>query len=285
VCREASRGSKSDDTPPSADAVLAAWAARRHGLVTSAQFAAAGLSPGAISHRVATGRLHRHYRGVYSVGHAHLSPEGRWLAAGDGAALSHVCAGKHIRIWRGGTDGIDVVAPRRRNVPGVRIHFCRRPDRRDVTTRNRIPITTVPRTLIDLTDVLTAHQFANVIHEAQYRNRYNPRAVEAAMARANGRPNLKVLEHAIALNNQGSAGTRSAAEDHFLTQLSSSDLPPPLVNQKIEVDFHRPDQNLVVELDGPGHDRPRTQRDDEARDRALARRGIEVVRIRAGGTG
>jgi hypothetical protein len=142
----------------------------------------------------------------------------------------------------------------------VRVHFCRRPDRRDVTTRNRIPITTVPRTLVDLTDVLTAYQLANVIHEARFHNRYNPPAVEAAMQRANGRPNLKVLEHAIEHNNAGSAGTRSAAEDHFLTRVVDAGLPEPLVNKKIEVDFHWP---------------------DEARDRALNDRGIEVLRVSA----
>jgi hypothetical protein len=135
------------------------------------------------------------------------------------------------------------------------VRRCRHLDPRDLTTRNRIPITTVPRTLVDLTDVLTPHQLANVIHEAQFHNLYVPRAVEAAMARANGRTNLKVLERAIELNALGSAG---------------------------EVDFHWPDHNLIVEVDGPGHNRPRTHREDAARDRALKDRGLEVARIRVG---
>jgi hypothetical protein len=84
--------------------------------------------------------------------------------------------------------------------------------------------------------VPTAHQLVNVIHEAQFHGLDTPHAVQAA----NGRANLKVLERAIELNAQGSAGTRSAAEDRFLTRVFAAGLPEPLVNQKIEVDFHWP---------------------------------------------
>jgi hypothetical protein len=82
-------------------------------------------------------------------------------------------------------------------------------DPRDVTVRDGIPVTTVPRTLVDLSDVLTAHQLANVIHEAAFRKLFDERAVRAAMTRANGRHNLHVLTKALELNAAGSAGTRS----------------------------------------------------------------------------
>jgi very-short-patch-repair endonuclease len=270
------------------DAAIARFAARQHGLITSAQLVAAGLSRAAVANRVSQGRLHRKFRGVYAVGHPASSPASRWLAAvlaaGDGAALSHLSAAVHWRIWRRSVCGIDVVVPRRRRGQrGFRLHWCRHLDPRDVLVRDRIPVTTVPRTLVDLSDVLTPHQLAFVIHEADLHDRYNRRATEAAMARANGRPNLAILEQAIELNAQGSAGTRSAAEDAFLTQLKDAGLPEPRVNTKIEVDFHWPDQDLVIELDGPGHNRPRTQREDQARDAALNKRGLAVVRLPATG--
>ena len=80
--------------PPWPDGVIAALAARQHGLVTIAQLHAAGLNNEAIGRRVARGRLHRVARGVYAVGHVALSREATFLAAvleaGEGAALSHL---------------------------------------------------------------------------------------------------------------------------------------------------------------------------------------------------
>jgi len=47
----------------------------------------------------------------------------------------------------------------------------------------------------------------------------------------------------------------------------------------VEVDFSWPDARLCVEVDGPAHARPRTRRQDIARDEALRRAGFEVVRV------
>jgi len=47
----------------------------------------------------------------------------------------------------------------------------------------------------------------------------------------------------------------------------------------IEVDFAWP--GLVVELDGPGHRRPRTQRQDAQRDAILEAAGYKVLRLTA----
>ena len=271
------------------DALLSAIAGRQHGWVTSAQLASAGLGYGAVANRVRTGRLHRRYRGVYGVGHRPLSREAEWMAAvlacGPGACLACLTAAVHLKVWRRRVIGIDVLVPTRHRGPsGVRVHRCRRLDPRDVTCRDGIPVTTLPRTLIDLGDALTAHQLANVIHEAAFRKLFDERAVRAAMTRANGRRNLDVLTKALALNAAGSVGTRSELEDRFLLLASGSGLPEPLVNTKvsdIEVDFHWPPLNLIVEVDGPGHARPRTGREDEQRDARLRVAGHTVLRILA----
>jgi hypothetical protein len=101
------------------------------------------------------------------------------------------------------------------------------------------------------------------------------------MARANGRRELHVLEQAIALHRDGSAGTRSGLEDAFLAGLPEW-AAPPRVNTSlldIEVDFHWPRERLVVEVDGPGHGRPRTQREDAVRQRKLEEAGYAVLRV------
>jgi hypothetical protein len=268
--------------PPPVDAIFAAVSGRQYGVITTAQLKAAGLNDSGVSKRVRARRLHRLYRGVYAAGHNRLSEEARYLSAvlsaGEGAALGHEVAARHWSIWRRRPPQIDVITPRqRRPRDGVTIHRCRTLDPRDVTRHRGIPITTVPRTLVDLAATLTAAQLANVIHEAAFRNLFHEPAVRDAIARAPGR-DLSNLHAALQAHASGSAGTRSALEDRFLAQTRTQ----PRVNEKvegIEVDFYWPDQNLVVEIDGPGHDRPRTKAEDARRDEALQRAGLTVVRI------
>jgi hypothetical protein len=136
--------------------------------------------------------------------------------------------------------------------------------------------------------VLTAAQLANVIHEAAFRHRFSEPATRAAMARANGRRRLNILERALELNARGSAGTKSGLEDRALELVQEAGLPEPLPNVKvpaggrnIEVDLYWPDLKLCAEVDGPGHARPRTRREDADRDRALQAAGVDVVRFSA----
>lgn len=102
------------------------------------------------------------------------------------------------------------------------------------------------------------------------------------MARAEGRQRLGVLERALKLSAAGSAGTKSESEDAFLHLLQSAGETEPLVNTELlgeEVDFHWPDRRLVVEVDGDGHERPRTQRNDARRDAMLSGAGRLVLRF------
>ena len=222
------------------------------------------------------------HRGVYAVGHARLSEKGAFnaavLAAGKGAALCGLSAAVFWQAWRRKVPEIHVLVPRdHRPHPGFVVHTTRHIHPSDITEHDGIPVTTMSRTLVDLTDTLTAHQLANLIHEAAFRNRFNRHATLAAMTRANGRRNLARL--ATALRTEG-AGTRSELEDRFLELIA--DLPQPKVNTMIaglEVDLAY--DGLVIEIDGPGHNRPRTRREDEARDATLRRAGYEVIRIRA----
>ena len=67
---------------------LSRLASRQHGVVVAQRSRGAGLIPRQIERRAADGRLCAVHRGVYAVGHAALSREGRWMAAvlacGDG---------------------------------------------------------------------------------------------------------------------------------------------------------------------------------------------------------
>ena len=281
---------------PSVDARIAAIASAQRDLITIAQLLGVGLTDGAVTHRVARGALHRRHRGVYSLGGAPLSPEAEHLAAvlacGPGSAIRSRSAARLFEVSRFPAPLIEVVSPRRRKVAGAGVHHCRSLIPRDVTDLDGIPITTVHRMFVDLSDVLTPHQLANVIHEAAYRGRYVEAAIRDVMERMNGRHKLAVLERAMELHRMGSAGTRSGAEDAFLRL----DLPEPLVNMHLldrEVDFHWPDRGrgrrdprAAVErgrrfrprrdtrrrgLHGPAFQRPRCLRARERGDRSNRR--------------
>jgi very-short-patch-repair endonuclease len=273
--------------PPARDAAIAWIAGRQHGVVTTAQLLAEGSDNARIARAVAAGRLHRVYRGVYAVGHRGLSREGRWmagvLAAGERAALSHLCAAALRAIRELRTDFVTVLAPKARRPKGpLRVYECRNLDPRDVTVWRGIPVTTVARTFVDLTDVLDAYELANVIYEADYLGLFDVAETWETMGRANGRHNLHVLEQALAINATGSAGTKSRRENAALRRARLAGLPEPLVNVKlegIEVDQYWPQWRLVVEVDGPGHRRARAKRMDAAKEAVLRAAGYDVVRV------
>jgi predicted transcriptional regulator of viral defense system len=201
-------------------------------VVTAAQLRELGLDSSASFKRTEAGTLHRIHRGVYAVGHPRLAEKGLWmaavLAAGKGAVLASLSAAVLWRISRWTPDEIFVLAPgKHRPRNDFRLQTCRHLDKRDVTWQHGIPVTTVARTLVDLTDVLTAPQIANVIHEAAFRKRFNEASTRTAMARANGRANLARLDKALELNARGSAGTKSELEDRFLTRARAAGLPEP----------------------------------------------------------
>jgi very-short-patch-repair endonuclease len=258
------------------NAQLAELAARQHGVVTAKQL---GMSSTSITKRIRAGSLHRVHRGVYAVGHARLSENGAFmaavLAAGRGAALCGLSAAVFWQAWRRKVPEIHVLVPRdHRQHPGFRVHTTRHIHPSDITEHDGIPVTTISRTLVDLTDTLTAHQLANVIHEAAFRNRFNRHATLAAMARANGRRNLAKLAQAL---EQEGPGTRSDLEDRFLELIPDLE---PKVNTTVEgLEVDVLIDKLVVEIDGPGHRRPRTRREDQARDAILKAAGYSVLRL------
>lgn len=266
-------------------AAVAALAARQHGVVSRAQLASIGVRSGSISWWIETGRLHRVRRGVFAVGHAALRREGTWMAAvlacGDGAVLSHRDAAALWELRPTARPRVDVTVPRSRAaVAGVDLHRSRRLDTVDVTRRERIPVTTVARTVVDLADVLGERGLESVLERAEALRALDVRAVEDARARAPGRRGHARLERAL---SRPPELTRSELERRFLKLCADHGLPAPGVNRRIaglEVDFLWRDRALAAETDGWAHHRTRSafERDRE-RDQRLAREGVRVLRF------
>src|SRR5687767_313142 len=165
------------------EARVARIASRAHGVVTRAQMSAAGITRDEIAHRVAVGALIRVHPGVYRVGHRAPSVEATYLAAvlacGEGAVLSGRAAGYLWRILKDAPPWPEVLTPTERRIEGIVTHRSRAPIR--ATRWKGVPVTTVPRTLVDLAAHLSLGDLAHVCHEAGVIHKTTPAQVVRAM--------------------------------------------------------------------------------------------------------
>lgn len=269
----------------SIDEALWRLAGRQHGVVSLAQLKAVGHDEFAVYRRVAAGRLHRLYQGVYAVGHMALTEQSRMLAAvvacGPGAALSHRSAGGLWGLVKG-KPAIEVTCRRARPPgPGVVVHRSTLA-RADRGTIDGIPVTSLARTVIDLADGLNDRQLADVVHEAEVRRLFDLNELKRAQERVPGRRGRHRLQRVLA-NWAPRPFTRSEAERRFLELCACHGLPTPRSATLIagyEVDFFFADAGVVVEIDGAAvHHTRRAFQEDRRRDRALAAQGLHVVRV------
>lgn len=268
---------------------LVALAERQHGVVARDQLRELGFGPGAIQYRLDTGRLHRIHPGVYAVGRPSLTREGHWMAAvlagGPGALLSHLSAAALWGLLRDHRRKIDVTAPgRRRHSRGeLVVHNVRRLHADDGDRLEGIRLTSVARTLLDLAEVVSPRRLARAIDEAERLGLFDLRAVDELCARSRGRRGLRALRRAIAGYRPMPAFTRSELERRFVEICDRAGLRRPAMNLFVagyEVDAIWPDRNLAVEVDSYEFHRTRAAFEaDRARDAALQRQGIRVLRV------
>ena len=248
---------------------------------------AVGVSKEEIRHRLHVGSLIREYKGVYRVGHRAPSVEARYLAAvlacGEGALLCGLAAGHLLRLVKGKPPPPEVMTLTERRIEGIETRRCRRMDPRDRTVYRGIPVTTVPRTVVDLAAVLVPDGLARACHEAGVLYRTTPRQVEALLARlpnAPGRANLReVLRGGVHV-------TLSKLERVFLSLLRGARLPLPKTNRPAgtkRVDCRWPEHRLTVELDSYRfHNSRYAWEQDRRREREARIRGDEFRRFTYG---
>jgi very-short-patch-repair endonuclease len=275
----------------SPDRAVAELAARQHGVVTRAQLASLGLGRGAIEHRLAIGRLYLIHRGVYTVGHPELTHEGRWMAgvlsAGRGAVLSHRSAAALWDLPSPSLKFVEVTTPVTRSPgTGILAHESLLA-RQEVTQHEGIPVTTVPRTLLDLAAVVSGPVLSRAFREAQVRRSATPGDVAALLDRHPGRRGNMAVRALLADARFGTGRTRSELEAAFTRFLRHCSLPAPRRNVhmqvggiELEADCIWPGARLIVELDGRAfHDTASAFEHDRSRDRALAANGWTVIRV------
>ncbi len=208
------------------------------------------------------------------------------LASGPGAVLSHRSAGQ---LWG--------VVPRTPVLPEVtrptkpwprpRVIAHRAllpPD--EVGVERRLPVTSVPRTLLDLAAVLTKRQLERALHEAEVgrlTDRLSLPDLLERYPRRRGVVNLRAL-----LAAKTPAGiAQSQIEELFVEFLDEHGLPRPRLNATLPIrgrllkpDCMWPAEGLIVELDGRAvHGTDHAFEGDRQRDRILLAEGWRSMRV------
>jgi hypothetical protein len=263
---------------------VAALAARQHGVVQHSQLVQLGLTKSTIRRWARAGRLHDIHRGVVAVGHSDLTTHGRFLAAvlscGPGAALSHETAAVLWGLRKPRGPRIDVTVTTEGGRGRRRLVVIHRSDLQpeEMTLGQAIPVTTPARTLLDLAGILTRRQLERTIDQADFLG-----LDLSGLAPRPGKRGGALLRAVLTAHVAGSTWTRSQLEERMLALCRSAGLPPPRINEYVagfEVDFHWPDQKLVVEIDDWSSHRGRGAFErDRHSDAALVVLGWRVVRI------
>jgi Protein of unknown function (DUF559) len=271
-----------------ADAEIAEFARRQHGVVGRWQLLSAGLSASQVKGRIARCLLHPVHAGVYAVGHPRLTTRAGWMAAvlacGRGALLSHRSAAALHGLLRadGSRPDVTTTETRRRGNARIRIHRTRRIGIADRATADGIPTTSIPRTLLDLAEVVDRRTLSRAFEEADRLGLLRLRDLEKQYELSNGRHRRRLFGSVLAAHTLP-PDVRSELERRFLELCEREGIAPPAVNVLVAghvVDCLWPAERLVVELDGFAYHRTRAAHErDHERDTALAIAGFSVLRF------
>ncbi|HMJ72800.1 MAG TPA: AbiEi antitoxin N-terminal domain-containing protein [Solirubrobacterales bacterium] len=266
---------------------LADLAEQQYGVVSIQHLEGLGYSRDTVSRASRSGRLHRLHRGVYAVGHKNLTWHSHCLAAvlacGPNALASHTSA---AWLWglltsRPGTFHVTAVT-RRHAKPSLRLHYARLADE-DRAVREGIPVTALPRTLLDLASTLSATRLDRVIERSEELRLFDLRSIDALLGSAGHHPGVSRLRHALAIYRHEPAFTRSRLERRFLELVKRAALPAPSMGFNeagFELDAYWQPERFAVELDVyETHGSRAAFESDRLRQEELKLIGIEMIRV------
>lgn len=267
---------------------MADLAERQYGVVSVRQLETIlGYSPSAVKREVAAGRLLRLHRGVYAVGHRLVPAHGRCLAAvlacGPNALLSHRSAAWLWGTTRYGPAPLHVTSPipRKPRLP-IELHHSRILTADDRAFEEGIPVTALPRTLLDCAAELRLSDVRRMLERSEERALFDLGPIENLLQRSGRHRGRRRLREAIALY-QPVPFTRSGFERLFFEAVLAAGLPRPATNfveAGFELDVYWPERRFAVELDTYAtHGTNAAFEQDHLRDEELKLSGIELIRV------
>lgn len=273
---------------------LAQLARRQHGLITSAQAAAVGLSGGAQKRRVRNGRWTRVVPGVFSLAGTADNWRQRTLAAvlsaGQGAVASHTTAAALFGLSCCKFQGVEITVPLGRSHRShlATVHETAFLNRGDMTTIDRIPVTRPARTLVDLAGSASKAVLEEAVDDALIRrlvtlDRLKARATALG---GSGRKGTLLLQEVLQCWTTGEMAEQ-VAEMRMVRRLLAGELPKPVLQYMVHdvkdrfvarLDAAYPEEKVGLEMNGfRWHGSPRRFALDPQRTRRLAALGWLIL--------
>jgi hypothetical protein len=191
--------------------------------------------------------------------------------------LSHRDAAAAWGLRQESGSRFDVTLPfRRKPTPGIRAHYARLPAD-EVTTVDGIPVTTVPRTILDVAAAEPPRVAERMVHEAEVLRLTDPLSLPDLLARYPGRPGTPAIRAILADQQLGMGVPKDVFVAAFIDFLDESRLPRPQLNVWLTIDGHLHEidglyrrERLAIELDGrAAHDTAKAYEADRVKDRRL----------------
>jgi very-short-patch-repair endonuclease len=162
------------------------------------------------------------------------------------------------------------------------VHRPRQLSDADRTVNERIPVTTVARTIFDLPYTVGATALESAFRTAARRDLLDFSSLDALIRRGKGRRGVGQLSSLVA-EYRPVPENASDLEDRFLHLCRQHGLPMPAVDVVVagyEADMYWRKAGLIVELDGWEFHKDRAAfEQDRARDAAHLLAGIRVIRV------
>jgi very-short-patch-repair endonuclease len=154
----------------------------------------------------------------------------------------------------------------------------------DVTVRNAIPVTTLPRTILDLALTVSPKRLKSALRQAERLHRLDLQTLRVTLDASPARSVKHArLRRALDTYVPGAAGTEADVEMAFLELCAAHRLARPETQVRVgryRADFMWPEIRLVVEIDDrQSHDGYVAFKEDRFRDRTMKAAGLEVLRF------
>jgi hypothetical protein len=274
------------------DGCTLALAAKQGGVITRVQAMRCGLTPGAIKHRLRLGRWELVVRSVYRL--IDMTDARDLIRAAISAlpdsVVSHEAAAEihGVRRVRIGIPAVSVHSRTTHTFPGVNVHRNHDLAASHIEIHGDLPVTTLPRTVIDLASILHPEHVADIVTDLITEKRLTVEALGEVFdgVACRGKPGVTTIRGILEARGSGRDANASALERKGLAVLLGGGLPVPLLECAIPWDTARrfdacyPEWKIAIEWDSRRwHLREDAFDRDRARDRSALLLGWAVYRF------
>jgi hypothetical protein len=180
---------------------------------------------------------------------------------------------------------LDVTVPiRGHRRPDVEIHHSTILEEEDRTISEVVPVTAVPRTLLDVASRRETRRLNHAVERAERLDLLDFGAIDGLLGRCGRHRGKRRLQEALEIYRDPVI-SRARSERLFLDLVKSAGLPRPSINTFVaghEIDAYWPEERFGVEVDGwDAHRTRKAFEDDPLRLENLKLAGIDSIRVTA----